>query len=127
MEYKEVDLSHIVKLRSAENEDDLIFNYNPTKEDIKNAFENDKIIICNCINHKDIDNIIDVIDNIPEDWKHNIAVYCWPMKKEEFEKIIRERLSLKSGPWFAPAGYTRGKITNDAHNNFGKGRFQWEN
>ena len=31
MEYKEVDLSHIVKLRSAENEDDLIFNYNPTK------------------------------------------------------------------------------------------------
>jgi len=78
-------------------EDNIIFNYNPTKKDIEKAFNEDKIIVCNCINRKDINSIIDVIDSIPKEWKNNVAVYYWPMKKEEFERAIRERLFLEPG------------------------------
>lgn len=101
--YKEIDLTRVIKERPVHEA--IIFNNDPTLNDIEEAFNNDQIIIFNnAVKNLDSNTIESFIESIPDDHRNNIAIFFIPMKQEQFEKYIIDGFSknLFSDLWVYP-------------------------
>jgi len=105
---KEINLTNLIQERPIE--ETVIFNYDPTLKDIEDAYNKDQIIIFNCAD-ENLDMVDTFIKSIPDEHKHSLAVYFWPIEKKQFEKLVIERLnSALNNPvmWNPPAGWNKG-------------------
>lgn len=90
------DIRNIIEGKNKSINDTIIFNYDPTFDDIKLAHENDKIIIFN-ITVKHAYDSDEIMKTIPNEWKDNIILFFWPMEKEIFEEKLLGILNKSLG------------------------------
>lgn len=91
---KIIDLTSLVP--EPKIEDTMIINHNPTIEDIQNAKDNNKILICN----NPTDETLNLIKSLDESLRIFVVLFNVNMIDSEFESYVAEWLKKNEPlPW----------------------------
>lgn len=106
----EKDLTHLVPPRRSAK-DSVVFNNDPTPEDVAAAVKEEKIVVVRIDGSVSIGEISETVKRLKAIKSSYVFLYTTLLSQEEFEKELLEQMDAEP-MWYAPAGYNRGKLSD---------------